>query len=218
MSTDVVNPERLIEEGVFLPRDVPLWQAAKPFLDVRNNDEHTIIAYALGRMFLRDVPEADESVVLPAIVLHDVGWKRIPKELLLDAIGSRPTRLDLVREHEVQGVEIAREILTRVKPIGVDHEAVLAIIDGHDTRDEALNVNDAVMKDSDKGWRLTPHGIRTIQNWYEEADLPWFIDMVERRSNPKMLTKAGQSFARAVTASLKAEDMLSRYMGETNDE
>lgn len=204
--------EKLIEDGVFVERDLPLWEAARPYLDVRNNDEHTIVAYALGRMFLRDMPEADESIVLPAIVLHDVGWKRIPKELLLDAIGSKPTRLDLVREHEVLGVEIAREILEKVQPEGVDHAAVLAIIDGHDTRDEAINLNDAVMKDSDKGWRLTPHGIRTIRGWYD-ADPAWFIEMVERRSNPKMLTEVGRRFARAVTASLKAEEMFDQYLG-----
>lgn len=215
---DVANPERLIEDGVFLPRDLPLWEAAKQYLDVRNNDAHTIVAYAVARMLLREEPEAEESVVLPAVVLHDVGWKMIPSEDRLKAIGSKPSRLDLVREHEVLGVPIAREILERVRPEGVDHEAVLAIIDGHDSRDEAINISDAVMKDADKGWRLTPHGFRTICSWYEEADEAWFIDMVERRSNPKMLTRAGKSFARIMTASLKAEQMFSRYMGETNDD
>ena len=94
---------------VFKPRDLPLWEAARPYLDVRNNDEHTIVAYGVAQTLLDLTPEADESVVLPAIVLHDVGWKKIPEELLLLAIGRKPTRLDLVREHELHSVEIARE-------------------------------------------------------------------------------------------------------------
>lgn len=207
--------EKLLDDGVFLPRDLPLWHAARPYLDVRNNDEHTIIAYALARQFLRDTPEANPDVVLPAVVLHDVGWKQIPKDLLLDAIGSKPTRLDLVREHEVLGVKIAAEILRKVDPPGVDHAAVLAIIDGHDTRDEAINIDDAVMKDADKGWRITRHGQSTIKGWYD-ADDAWFIEMVERRSNPKMLTDAGKVFARAVTASLKAEMMMKDYLGDAD--
>ncbi|WP_298497792.1 HD domain-containing protein [uncultured Maritimibacter sp.] len=206
--------EVLLEDGVFLPRDLPLWEAAKPYLDVRNNDEHTVGVYALARMLLRDMPEADESVVLPAVVLHDVGWKTVPEEELFNAIGSAPTRLDLVREHEVRGREIAAEILDRVKPEGVDIDHVLAIIDGHDTRDTAISPSDAVMKDADKAWRLTPNGIRLIKEWYgDEATDAWFVEMVERRSNPKMLTPVGIAFARAITASLKADMMLDRYMG-----
>ncbi|HRY05340.1 MAG TPA: hypothetical protein P5256_19560, partial [Beijerinckiaceae bacterium] len=63
--------------GILCARDVPLWEDAKAFLDVRNNDEHTLVAYGLARALLAEIPEAEESVVLPAILLHDVGWKRI---------------------------------------------------------------------------------------------------------------------------------------------
>ena len=97
--------------AVILARDLPLWQDARAYLDIRNNDEHTIIAYGLARALLKLIPEADESVVLPAILLHDVGWKKIDPELILLAIGRRPTRKDLVRDHELHSVEIARAIL-----------------------------------------------------------------------------------------------------------
>ena len=53
-------------DDVFLPRDLPIWEAARPYLDVRNNDEHTVIAYALAKMLLAEIPEADASTVLPA--------------------------------------------------------------------------------------------------------------------------------------------------------
>lgn len=202
----------MIAEDIFLPRDLPLWEEAKPYLDVRNNDEHTIIAYGLARMLLDQIPEADESVVLPAILLHDVGWKRIPQELLLLAIGRKPTRLDLVRDHELHGVEIAREILERHRPDGVDIEAVLDIIDGHDTVKEAKNINDAVVKDADKGWRSTPHGMRTIAGWYD-VPLSEIILMLEERSNAHMLTPAGKALAEGQTIAVKAELMVPKYLG-----
>jgi CRISPR/Cas system-associated endonuclease Cas3-HD len=56
-------------------RDHTLWKAAKPWLNVRSNDEHTLISYALGQALLALIEEADEAVVLPAILLHDTGWK-----------------------------------------------------------------------------------------------------------------------------------------------
>lgn len=197
---------------VFKPRDLPLWEDAKPYLDVRNNDEHTIIAYGLALCLLELTPDADESTVLPAILLHDVGWKKIPKDLLLLAIGRRPTRLDLVRDHEIHGVEIARAILERHRPEGVDIDAVLEIIDGHDTVKEARSINDAVMKDADKGWRSTPHGMRTIAGWYG-VGLDEIVMMLSERSNPHMLTPAGKALAEAQTAAVRAELLVEKYLG-----
>lgn len=199
-------------QDIILPRDLPLWEDAKSYLDVRNNDEHTIISYALAKMLLAETPEADESVVLPAILLHDVGWKKVPEELRLLAVGRRPTRLDLVRDHEVYGVEIAYEILNRHQPEGVDIDAVCEIIDGHDTVKEAKNINDAVLKDADKGWRSTPHGMRTIAGWYE-VPLSQVVLMLQERSNPHMLTAAGRALAEGQTAAVAAELMIQSYLG-----
>lgn len=198
--------------GVFLPRDLPLWEAAKPYLDVRNNDEHTIVAYGLARALIAQTPGADASVILPAVVLHDVGWKRVPEELLLLAIGRRPSRPDLVRDHEVYGVEIARGILETVRPEGVDIDAVLDIIDGHDTVKHAKNLNDAVMKDADKGWRTTPHGMRTIAGWYG-VPVTEVLGMLRERSNPLMLTPAGRALAEANTAAVAAEAEIAALLG-----
>ena len=199
-------------DGLFLPRDLPLWQAARPYLDVRNNDEHTVIAYALAKVLLREIPEADPAIVLPAITLHDVGWKAIDPDLILQAVGRNPTRKDLVREHEIAGVAIAREILERLRPEGVDIDAVLAVIDGHDTTRDARSVSDAVVKDADKGWRSTPHGMHTIAAWYD-VPLSEIILMLEERSNKDMLTAPGRALAEGQTAAVKAQLALGRHLG-----
>ncbi|WP_420567153.1 HD domain-containing protein [Thalassovita sp.] len=199
-------------EDIFLPRDLPLWHEAKPYLDVRNNDEHTIISYNIAKVLLSQIPQADESVVLPAIVLHDVGWKRVPPELLLEAVGRKPSRPDLVRDHELYGVEIAREILERRRPDGVDIQAVLDIIDGHDTTKHAKSLEDAVVKDADKGWRSTPHGMRTIAGWYE-VPLSQIILMLTERSNGLMLTEAGRALAIGQTEAVRAELQIEKYLG-----
>lgn len=194
------------------PQDEVLWAEARPFLDVRNNDEHTLVAYGVAKALLAALPEAEEDVVLPAILLHDVGWKRIPPDLLLAAIGRNPTRKDLVYEHERHSVVIARDILTRH---GVGRvEEILAIIDGHDTTHEARSLNDAVTKDADKGWRTTPHGMRIIRGWYDWS-LADYIDMVTELSNPRLLTAPGKAMGEGFVASLRAEQQLARYMEAT---
>ncbi len=199
---------------LLLPRDLPLWNAARPYLDIRNNDEHTLVAYGVAKALLRELPQADESVVLPAVILHDVGWKRIPQDLLLLAIGRNPTRKDLVAEHERHSVEIAREILAEVKPAGVNVQAVLDIIAGHDTTTPARSLNDAVMKDADKCWRTTPHGMKIIRGWYDWS-VAEYVDMVKTVSNPRLLTEPGRAMAETFVASLEAELQLETYMRVT---
>jgi hypothetical protein len=196
------------------PQDEPLWHAARPYLDVRNNDEHTLVAYGVAMALLSQIPKAEPDIVLPAVLLHDVGWKRVPQDQLLNAIGRNPSRPDLVRDHELHGVEIAQGILDR-NGMPPDHiNAVLAIIDGHDTTRDARSLNDAVMKDADKGWRTTPHGMRIIRGWYDWS-LADYIDMVTNLSNPRLLTAPGKAMAEGFTASLRAELELGRYMGAT---
>jgi hypothetical protein len=199
---------------LLLARDLALWRDARPFLDVRNNDEHTLVAYGVAKMLLKELPEAREAVVLPAILLHDVGWKRVPQDLLLQAIGRNPSRPDLVRDHELYGVEIAREILERHRPEGVDIDAVLAIIDGHDTTRQAKTLEDAVVKDADKGWRTTPHGMAIIRGWYGWS-VEEYIDMVTVVSNPRLLTAPGRAMAEGFTAALRAQQSLSQYLEQT---
>jgi hypothetical protein len=197
------------------PQDLPLWHDARAFLDVRNNDEHTLVAYGVAKALLAALPDANPDIVLPAILLHDVGWKRIPPDLLLAAIGRNPTRPDLVRAHEVQGVEIAGAILaTHTTPHAA---AILSIIDGHDTTREARSLEDAVMKDADKGWRTTPHGMRIIRGWYGWS-LAEYIDMVSVVSNPRLLTAPGRAMAEGFTASLRAEVELAAFLGVPHDQ
>ncbi|MCD1144618.1 HD domain-containing protein [Kocuria sp. LUK] len=143
-----------------------IWARARPHLDVRNNDAHSLYAWGIARQLLPLVPGVDPDVVLPAILLHDTGWSCVPRELVLSAIAPGGGRPDLVRTHEIEGARIAREILEDVGHPPALIERITAIVDGHDSRREALSADDAVVKDADKIWRLTPHGITTVMGWF----------------------------------------------------
>lgn len=193
------------------PRDLPLWLEARAFLDVRSNDVHTLISYRLARALCAEAPEADAAIVLPAILLHDVGWKRIDPALLTAAVGPKPTRPDLVRDHEIHGVEIAGDILLRHRPEGVDIDAVLAIIDRHDTLKTATSLNDALVKDADKVWRFTPHGVATISGWFDTPPGETMA-MLEDFVLPSVLTDTGRHMARAFLAAGRAFDQSTTYL------
>ncbi|MCX7644037.1 MAG: HD domain-containing protein [Rhodobacteraceae bacterium] len=180
------------------PRDLALWRAARPWLDVRANDVHTLIAWRLARTLLALRPGADEAVVLPAIILHDTGWKRMPQDKLAKAVGPNPQFPELQRDHELAGVEIGSEILRRLG-LGLNDAAILGIVDGHDTTRAARSPEDAVVKDADKLWRFTPHGVATIGGWFG-TPAPETLAMLEDFVLPSLLTPEARIMAQGFLA------------------
>lgn len=141
-----------------------IWDRALPCLDVRDNDAHSLYAFALAAALLHVLPGARADVVLPAVLLHDTGWKPVDPADILPAIAGRagPAGQETIRRHESEGAAIAARILADVGYPARDTERIVTIIDGHDTRRDALDLDDAVVKGADKLWRLTPHGLRTV--------------------------------------------------------
>lgn len=142
-------------------RDDAVWNAALPFLRTRDNDAHTLVSYGIARALCEMIPEADPDVVLPAIILHDTGWSTVDEVVAFNAIApDRDGSLHhIVIQHEKEGARIAREVLEPLGHSPAVIDEVVAIIDGHDTRLTAISLNDSVVKDADKVWRVSPHGI-----------------------------------------------------------
>jgi HD superfamily phosphodiesterase len=176
-------------------KDIPIWQAAKPYLDVRSNDEHTLYSYALLKRLIEFTPEGDADVLLPAILLHDTGWKMIPADKILHAFGPNNKYPELTRQHELEGVEIAKNILTKLDFSPILIEKITTIIDGHDTTKIAGSIDDALMKEADKLWRYTPHGIETIQGWFNISKTE-VLDILEDFVLPTFLTENGVMMAK----------------------
>ena len=132
-------------------------ELSKPFLSTRHNEVHTEISTRLAFELL-EKEGGDEDIVVPAIILHDTGWKRVPVELHLKAFGPNATRPELNRLHEVEGVKIAEEILRKVNYDFLMIKEILMIIAGHDSRTEPVSLNDMIVKDADKLWRYSKSG------------------------------------------------------------
>lgn len=63
-----------------------LWEDAKELLAVRSNDAHTLYSVSLAHQLLGHHPQADANIVLPAMLLHDIGWSAVDPALMLGAI------------------------------------------------------------------------------------------------------------------------------------
>lgn len=168
-----------------------IYERAKPFLDIRDNDVHTRVAYSFARRLLRE-ESGDEAVILPAIILHDVGWKSLPEDLHLKAFGPGSYDTTLNRIHEVEGAKLARRILEDLHYDKNLTEEIVAIIEAHDSRKDPLSINDAIVKDSDKLWRLSAEALEIdprrfnikpeVHNrWLGQQIDTWFLTDTARR-------------------------------------
>ena len=159
-----------------------LWRLAQPYLNTRKNEIHTRISVNLA-LRLMEKEGGESKVVIPAVMLHDVGWKRIPEALQLSAFGPDASAPELNRTHELEGVKIARNLCE-----------ILAIIDGHDSRTEALSKNDALVKDADKLWRYTREGFGIDTRRFDETYQAG-LARLENHLAEWFLTASGRKFA-----------------------
>jgi len=115
------------------------------------------------------VEGGNEAIVLPAVILHDVGWKKIPEELHLKAFGPNANSPELNRLHEIEGVNIAGDILKQINYPEEKISQIIEIIDGHDSRQAAMSLNDRIVKDADRLWRYSKEGFKIDIERFEES-------------------------------------------------
>lgn len=170
-----------------------IWDLARPYLNTRKNDIHTEISTGLAQQLL--VQEGgEEDIVIPAIILHDVGWKEVPEGIQLKAFGPKASMPEWNRVHEVEGARIAGDILRKVNYHEDKTLEIQEIIKGHDSRKESISLNDSIVKDADKLWRYSEVAIRGIQMGFgltfEEC-----IERLRKNLEPWFLTKSGKRMA-----------------------
>jgi HD domain len=192
-------------------KDKAIWEQANQHLNVRNNDEHTLFSYLLAEILLENEPNAHPDIVLPAIMLHDTGWSKIPKDKILHAFGPNNKFPELTRQHELESVAIALNILSDLNFEKEQIEAIIALIDGHDTTKNSRSLDDAVHKDADKLWRFTPHGNRIIGEWFE-IEQDEVMDILENYVMPTFLTEFGKKQAQIFLKTAQLNLNLQTYL------
>jgi HD superfamily phosphodiesterase len=171
-----------------------IYQRARPHLQTRHNEAHTEVSYGFALRLLAE-EEGDPAVVIPAILLHDVGWSKVPEDRQLAAFGPNVQEPELTRVHEREGAAMAAGILREIGYPEVESRAIVEIIAGHDTRLTALSPSDAVVKDADKLFRLSALGFPIDCARFglrPESHLAWLQERIDRW----FFTETGRRLAR----------------------
>ncbi len=174
-------------------------ELALPYQDKREDAGHHAVTLEYAQRLVK-MEKGDEDVVIPAIILHDIGWSRIPKArvwILFDKKSSREEIYKLRTEHQDEGVKMARGILEGVGYPPELTAEILEIISQHDTRDGFISKNEGLVRDADKLWRFSKTGFEAdtrraqVSRGFECARLEKELE------NPKYLSsKAAREIAR----------------------
>ncbi len=171
-----------------------IFKRAEEYLDTRHNKRHTDICFQFALRLLRK-GGGDPTIVIPAIILHDVGWKAVPEDLQLKGFGPHMTDLDLRITHEKEGSKIARSIL---EESGYDAEKISEICEivlFHDSKEEGISLEDSIVKDADKLWRVSHVGLRIDAGRYNIA-IPDYLGYLQQKIEKWYLTSAGKDLAK----------------------
>lgn len=182
-------------------------EACQPYWHVRDNAVHVPESYAFAQRLLAAYPTADPRIVLPAILMHDNGYARVPEGTLLAGLKDAPVGFaaEVTRLHEIEGAKIAREILGSLAFSASEISLICEIIDGHDSREEAISLEDQLVKDADKLWRYTVSAADIAGRSWMGLSHEKFNTYVTDRIDQWMFTDAAKQIARETTVKTQAQ-------------
>ena len=185
------------------PLHARVLERALPHLQTRHNEVHTRTSLGFALRLLEREP-GDPDVVIPGILLHDIGWSRVPEELQLTAFGPRVQNPELQKVHEREGARMAEGILAELGFPEAAAREIAHIVAGHDTRPGTGSPSESIVKDADKLFRFSREGFRIDCERFglePAAHLAW----LEARIEGWFLTATGRALARQEAAARRAE-------------
>lgn len=152
-----------------------IWKLALPYQDQRDDSGHAVISLKYAQELVA-VENGNEDVVIPAIMLHDIGWSLLIKGrrmLVFARSAHEEDKLEVQLEHQKESVKRAEDILRKVNYPDEATREILEIISQHDTRKVFISKNEGLVRDADKLWRTSLEGFaaaRARTLFHNEAD------------------------------------------------
>jgi len=182
--------------------DKKIYQKAKPFLNTRANEPHTKVSYRYSLRLLR-AEGGDPEIVIPSILLHDIGWKMIPENDHLKMYGPRADR-NLQKIHEREGAKMAAQILRELGYPWGKAKAIVSIVKGHDTSTHPRSLNEKIVKDSDRLWRFSKQGF-LINGMRFKVPPQKHLSYLEKKVEEWFFTETAKRIARKEIKNIKGD-------------
>ena len=166
-----------------------IWREAEPFQNARGflDGRHGLFVAAIAEELCEVLSEANRMIVLPAAIMHDIGYARCTNEELIAVRDIRRGKMTPLGEvakvnHMKYGAEMAREILRGINYDKKYTEEIARIISRHDLLDECQSLEESIVRDADKVWRYSTFALRDSDGVVGDASLlyRYFLDNLQR--------------------------------------
>ena len=147
-----------------------LWQTCKPYLEKGRPIDlvHTRISTDLAWRLLREGGEGNEAVVIPAVMLHDIGYSQIEdkdvyKKTTFPDKANAQYDAQTKKLHLTEGAKLAEKILRELNYPAHLIPPIVEIVRTHEdlqgNKPDQSNINRVLASDADKLYRYTAYNI-----------------------------------------------------------
>jgi len=123
-----------------------------------NGHEEAVIGFA---EILCKKYNANEDIIIPAVILHDIGYFGMDSTILKLMMQNKLSKLkkeQIKKEHMEKGAILAESILKRLNYNNLLIPIITNIIKRHDLDNKPRNIEEKIVRDADKLWRYSDCG------------------------------------------------------------
>lgn len=163
-----------------------IWELALPYQDKRDDTGHAEVSLKYARELV-SLENGNEDVIIPAIILHDIGYSQLEKErrlLVFDKDVKEEERRSVQLEHQNESVKLGGDILRKVNYSEDLTKEILEIVSQHDTREGFISKNEGLVRDADKLWRTSKEGHAAAEARRKPGEEPRFKKAEESINKP----------------------------------
>lgn len=183
-----------------------IWELAKPYYEKGRPMDIDHIEWMMhAAVFVCEREGLDESLLLPLVILHDVGYAEVPKD--------NPFKLDMRKAHMAAGARIAHGILKEVDYPEGKISKIIHYVSVHDDwafGEDQIYKSDTVLgsfNDLDFMWMATPKGFPHLLKILDKTPK----EMIDYLENDEKLTR--RPFSTKTT-----KDLFDGYMKDRKKE
>jgi HD superfamily phosphodiesterase len=179
----------------------------KPLLEKgRGGDwEHTLRAVGYGR-YLLNHEEGDETIVIPALYLHDIGWSKVDFDKLFHATSPPEKGNPILSLHMKHSAILARDILQTLEYDPTTSRTIVSIIAVHDDPEKAFSIQEpstTLVVEADRLDRYGPESLKRFAAMFG----PDYRERMRRREAIAYLREGLELWFRTNTAKALAEKL-----------
>jgi len=126
-----------------------IWKLALPYLKSGARKDfvlHTKGVVKAVEMIIKFSGQGDESLLMPAAILHDTGWSRVPK--VLQSSDEARDKLKALRLHIKYAPEIIRKVLGQIGYENKKIKKIIEIVKSHKFKNPK-EINKRILIDAD---------------------------------------------------------------------